>query len=85
MDNAKKKYAQRKLVSNKLPLLELMEDSRIIIENHLGVVGYSLFEIQIKVDYGILCVLGDGLKFAQINKEQLVINGRIDTISVFRR
>ena len=55
------------------------------MENHLGVVGYSSEEIQIRVCYGILSVLGSGLQFAQINREQLVICGKVDCVTLLRR
>lgn len=69
----------------KLPLVEILGEKRVLIENHLGVVGYSSEEIQIKVSYGTLSVSGCGLCFAQINREQLVINGQIDSIILLRR
>lgn len=72
-------------ISSKLPLVEIAGDKRILVENHLGVVGYSTEEIQIKVSYGVLCITGCGLKFTQIQREQLVINGRIDTVMLLRR
>lgn len=72
-------------ISSKLPLVEIAGDKRILIENHQGVVGYSTEEIQVKVAYGVLCITGFGLKFTQIQREQLVINGRIDTVMLLRR
>ena len=69
----------------KLPVVEIVGDYRVLIENHLGVVGYSSTEVQIKVCYGLINVSGYNLQFLQINKEQLVINGKIDSILVHRR
>lgn len=70
---------------SKAPLLELAGDSRVLIENHHGVLAYSLEEIQIKVKYGKLSVGGSDLKIMQMSKEQLVICGQIDKICLFRR
>lgn len=67
----------------KIPLVELAGQHRVLIENHLGVVAYSLEEIQVKVCYGKLSVVGQCLKFMQINKEQLVITGQIESIHLF--
>ena len=72
-------------VIGRLPLLELAGDHRVLIENHNGVLGYSLNEIQIKVAYGRLSVIGSNLKILQMSKEQLVITGLIDEICLFRR
>lgn len=66
----------------KLPLVEIAGQNRVLIENHAGVIGYSLKEIQIKVSYGKLTVSGSCLRFMQINKEQLVITGKIDTVAL---
>lgn len=70
---------------SKLPLVELTGQSRVLIENHLGVLGYSLEEIQIKVSYGMLSVKGEQLKLIQMSNEQLVIKGHIDTLELLRR
>ena len=72
-------------IMRKLPLVEIAGEKRVLVENHLGVVGYSTEEIQIKVCFGVLVVLGCGLRFVQINREQLVINGQIDSITLLRR
>ena len=69
----------------KVPLLELAGHSRVLIENHLGVLAYSLEEIQIKVSYGRLVIHGEQLMLLQMSKEQLVITGRIDSVQLIRR
>lgn len=70
---------------SKLPLVEIAGKKRVLVENHLGVIGYSSEKIQIRVCYGVLSVSGSGLQFAQINREQLVICGRVDCVSLLRR
>ena len=67
----------------KIPLVEIAGQQRVLIENHLGVVAYSMEEIEIKMCYGKLAVAGRCLKFMQINKEQLVITGHIDSVHLF--
>ncbi len=69
----------------KLPLVEIAGQNRVLIENHLGVIGYSSEEIQVKVCYGKLSVKGCQLQFMQINKEQLVITGKINAIALCGR
>ena len=69
----------------KAPLVEIAGENRVLIENHLGVVCYCPEEIQIKVCYGIISVAGQGLQFMQLNREQLVVNGRIDNVSLLMR
>lgn len=61
-------------------LVELTGNNRVLIENHSGVLAYSLEEIQVKVSYGKLVIRGRMLQLMQMNSEQLVINGLIDTL-----
>lgn len=70
---------------SKLPLVEIVGQTRVLIENHRGVIGYSSDEIQIKVSYGKLSVTGSCLTFMQISKEQLVITGKISAVALIGR
>lgn len=72
------------ILSN-LPIVELAGQSRVLIENHQGVLGYSLEEIRVKVSYGCICVTGRNLRLMQMSKEQLVICGRVDGLQLFGR
>lgn len=67
------------------PLVELYGDRRVLIEHHGGVTEYGREKIQVKVRYGYLCVCGGGLELACMTAEQLVITGRIDSVSIIRR
>lgn len=75
------RFAEKKtLLLFKKPLVELTGLNRVLIENHMGVIAYSLEEIQVKVEYGRLVVNGEKLRLIQLNAEQLVIFGRIGSI-----
>ncbi len=67
------------------PIVEIAGDSRVLIENHFGVKGYSREKILIKVKYGTLCVCGCGLELLRMTREQLVVRGRIDAVTLQRR
>lgn len=67
------------------PLVELSGDRRVLIENHRGVTEYRKDRIGIRVSYGQITVCGSGLELVRMSKEQLVIRGRIDSITVCRR
>ena len=69
----------------KAPIVEIAGQSRLLIENHLGVLGYSLNEIRVSVGYGSICVTGRDLRLLQMSKEQLVICGRVDAVHLFGR
>ena len=65
-----------------LPLVELLGDRRVLIENHKGVVLYSHDEIDIKLNIGLLCITGRDLHIAYISGQRLVINGLIKSITI---
>jgi len=65
-------------------LVEIIGANRILIENHGGVTCYNTKKIQIKANYGILCISGCGLELACMSKQQLVVTGSIDCISLIR-
>lgn len=67
------------------PLLELYGDRRILIEHHRGVTEYGRERIQIRVRYGLICICGGCLELARMTSDQLVITGRIDSVSLVRR
>lgn len=65
--------------------MEIAGQNRVLIENHQGVLGYSMEEIQIKVCYGCVVVSGTNLQLMQMSKAQLVICGRIDGLQLIGR
>ncbi len=67
------------------PIVELAGDRRVLVENHFGVMEYSGERITVKVKYGCVSVCGCGLQLMHMTREQLVICGRIDGISLMRR
>lgn len=67
------------------PLVEIAGDSRVLIENHRGVVAYECNKIVIKVVFGHICICGNCLTLAYMSKHQLVVSGKIDSVSVVRR
>lgn len=67
------------------PIVEISGDNRVLIENHFGVKEYGTQRITVKVKYGYVCVCGSGLELQRMTREQLVIRGRIDCVTVQRR
>ena len=66
------------------PLVEILDQSRVLIENHKGVTEYGRTFIRVKVKFGSLCVCGIGLELAKMTKGQLVITGQIESIQLCR-
>lgn len=67
------------------PIVEIAGDCRVLIENHFGIQGYSRERILVKVKYGYVCVCGGCLEILRMTREQLVIRGRIDGVTLQRR
>lgn len=67
-----------------IPLVELSGDDRILIENHKCVVGYREDEILVRVSYGSIRFCGTGMVLACAKKEQLIIHGKINSITLLR-
>lgn len=68
-----------------LPVVEIGGECRVLIENHFGVTQYSRERICVRVKYGQVAVCGCGLELIRMTKEQLVISGRIDGVTLIRR
>ena len=68
-----------------LPLVEICGEKRVLRENHRGVSRYCSDRICVRVAYGEVAVLGRGLELARMTREQLVICGCIDGVSLIRR
>lgn len=66
-------------------IVEIAGDRRVLIENHFGVKAYSREKIVVKVRFGFVSVCGCGLELMRMTKEQLVIRGRIDAVTLQRR
>lgn len=67
------------------PIVEIAGDCRVLIENHLGVMAYSRESILVKVRFGCICVAGCGLELLRMSKDQLIIRGKIEGVTLQRR
>lgn len=65
-----------------MPLIELVGERRVLIENHQGVTKYGCCEIYVKVRFGEICVSGTKLVIAKMTCDQLIITGRIAAIQL---
>ena len=67
------------------PIVEIAGDQRVLVENHRGIIAYSTEKILVNVAFGTVCICGCGLRLIRMTREQLVIRGRIDAVSLQRR
>lgn len=68
----------------KLPLVEILGDNRVLIENHCGITAYSQCEICVKVKFGLIQVTGSRLHIARMTLDQLLIAGVVDGVSLYK-
>ncbi len=81
------KWISREAVSRGIapvPLVEIADDRRVLIEHHQGVQSYTGDRIAVRVRYGQIRIAGSGLCIARMTKEQLVICGRIQGVDIVR-
>lgn len=67
------------------PIVEIAGDRRVLIENHGGVKEYGRNRITVSLSFGQVSVMGECLEILRMTKQQLVICGRIDGITLHRR
>lgn len=60
-----------------VPLVEIVGNKRVLIENHTCIDSYCAQEICIRVKYGCIIVKGDHLFLDYMSPEKLVITGCI--------
>ena len=65
-------------------IVEILGDSRVLVERHSGVTSFSEVAVCIKTSYGNVHVSGNALKITCVSKEQLVIVGCIESVSIIR-
>lgn len=68
----------------KKPLVEILGEGRVLIENYTQVLLYEPERIDVAVSFGKLCIRGREMVLKQMSCEQLVISGQIDSVGLYR-
>ncbi len=66
------------------PLVEILGDSRVLVEQHGGVSAYGCQCIEIRVKFGRVRVEGERLRLARMTRSQLVVTGTIRGVQILR-
>lgn len=64
------------------PLIEIIGNAMVLIENHYGIVSYSRECVTVKTKNGCICVSGSGLVLNKMSKELLRVCGRIQNVEL---
>lgn len=67
-----------------LPLLTLIGDSEIHIENHKGIIEYGSEILRLNTNIGIIKIYGKNITIKEISKEEIMINGEIGGIDIIK-
>ena len=67
-----------------LPLVELLGNCRVLIENHNGVCEYGEDMIRINVKFGSVSICGQKLELARMDRGRLIVSGTIESIQLCR-
>lgn len=67
-----------------LPVIEIKGDSSAVIEEHRGIGAYSEEQIVILHRKGRIVISGSELSLRSMSREQIVVTGRIDHLSLER-
>ena len=63
-------------------LVEVLGTHRVLVEHHRGILGYGEEEILIGATFGVVSVKGQGLRLCCMSREQVFINGKIESIAL---
>ncbi|MGB9660884.1 MAG: sporulation protein YqfC [Moorellaceae bacterium] len=65
-----------------LPRLTLIGNSRLIVENHRGLIAYEKDLVQVSVTLGEIKINGEDLKLRVVRPEAITVEGIIKRISL---
>lgn len=63
-----------------MPRLVLNGNSRMLVENHRGIVEYSQDRLRIRTALGMLIVEGEALTLASMGEQDLMVSGTIHQV-----
>ena len=66
------------------PVVELLGDCRVLVENHRSIVEYTLDRVCIQVCYGSIIITGCNLQLRHMTGRKILIVGLIHGIEVIR-
>lgn len=64
------------------PLVEILGDKRVLIENHKGIRCYSCNIVSVNTNCGCICIDGERLEIVNMTKQRLVITGKVQSVTL---
>lgn len=60
--------------------LTALDDRRLLIEKHRGLLAYGTEEIRVAAGFGTLILQGEQLQMRAMNRSELLITGRLESL-----
>ena len=65
-----------------MPRIELIGDGQLRVERHRGILAYDTNEVHIGAGPVTIRVLGAGLELRTMNRQELIITGRVFSVEL---
>lgn len=63
-----------------LPRVTMVGNVQLHVENHRGIIEYTFDKVRINTTRGELVIFGEKLQVGNINPDEIVVDGRIETV-----
>lgn len=64
-----------------LPKVTIVGNLQVLLENHRGIIEYCPERLRVSINLGEIIITGDGLVLRNILPEQIVVEGKVISIS----
>lgn len=71
-----------KEVTTNMPKLTIVGFNELLIENYKGILEYEDFNIRVNTYIGIINISGFDLELNQMTEDDILVNGRIESIEL---
>ena len=65
-----------------VPVVELKGSAEAVILNHRGILSYDGAQVRVASSIGTLTVTGENLSIRRMNRERLILHGRIRAVAL---
>ncbi|MEF9951686.1 MAG: sporulation protein YqfC [Clostridium sp.] len=83
-ENIADKLSLPKDIVLNMPIIRMVGNKELVIDNHRGILEYTDIRVKIKSEIGVLSIWGKNFKIKDINEESIFILGTIDGIEYIK-
>jgi sporulation protein YqfC len=63
-----------------LPRITLLGNMQMLVENHKGIIEYTNDFVRIRLNRGLLVIVGESLSLGNLQAEELIVEGEITAL-----